>query len=181
MDNRELLDVYNYKYGNEYKIHIVQFLIDIIGEDAEDYWLKMHSSESVSKYLEENHIKEFDDQVKFLEDKRYMFDGYKKSCEYLNSKNYKDVPEFIKERIEFMISYSHVMLMVIINCIVEILKEFGVELEGASIIDYYIIYIIEKFKDEKFKESHSEEYRVITVNKSYYNTIISNLTKAKLL
>lgn len=181
MDYKALLIKYKHAYGEGYKEKLVNFLTGVMGDDlAQVYWMDSHSYDRIGKYLEDNKVETFDEQVKFLEDNKYKFDGYVKSCEDLEAKNYPEVPDFIKERVEFLINYSHLMLIVRINCMLEILKEFDIEPKDKEIIDHYIIFNLLNYDDEKYREIHVEEYNEILADKEYHDNIVNNLKKAGL-
>lgn len=181
MDYKALLKKYCYLYGDSFKENIINFLTEVMGDsNAQEYWMNLHDYNKIGKFIEENKVNAFEDQIKFLKDNKYKFDGYVKSCNDLDAKNYPEVPEFIKERVEFLINYSNVMLRVRINCILEILKEFGIEPNGKETVDYYIIYNLLNYDDNRFREIHGEEYNAILANKEYHDNIISNLKKSGL-
>lgn len=181
MDYKALLIKYKYSYGESYKEKMINFLTEVMGDDvAQEYWMDLHNYDRIGKFLEESKVETFEEQIKFLEDNKYKFDGYVKSCEDLEAKNYPEVPEFIKERLEFMVNYSHLMLMVRINCILEILKEFGIEPKDKEIIDHYIVFNLLNYDDKIYREIHGGEYREILSNKEYHDNIVNNLKKAGL-
>lgn len=177
MNYIEILNKYNHPYGEEFKLKLVEFLGKVMGDEAASkYWTDLFSYDRMNKFLDENNIKSGDDELKFLEDNKYKYDGYIKSCQDLDGNNYKEIPKFITERLEFMAAYSHIMLLLRLHCIHELCEQYDIKLEGKELLDTYIIYTIDRWKDDKiYKDLHIEDYDRIINDKEYYNKIIKNL------
>lgn len=181
MNYKEILNKYTHPYGEIFKSKMIEFLEEVMGEDlANEYWVSLYSYDKMDKFLQDNNIATAEDELKFLDDNKYKYDGYIKSCQDLDGKNYKELPEFIKERLDFMATYSHIMLILRLHCIHELCEEFDVNLDGRELIDAYIIYTIAKWNDELYRELHGDEYHNIIKDNVYYNRIKDILYKVGL-
>ena len=100
MDYKALLIKYKYSYGESYKEKMINFLTEVMGEynnDAQDYWMSLHNYDKIGKFLEESKVETFEEQVKFLEDNKYKFDGYVKSCEDSNKEYHDNIVNNLKK------------------------------------------------------------------------------------
>lgn len=179
MNHKEILNKYTHPYGELFKPKMIEFLEEVMGDEdqANNYWVSLFSYDKMDKFLQDNNIVTAEDELKFLEDNKYKYDGYIKSCQDLDGKNYKELPNFIAERLEFMATYSHIMLILRLHCIHELCEEFDIVLNGRELIDMYIIYTIAKWSDELYRELHGDEYYEIIKDDVYYNRIKDNLYK----
>lgn len=179
MNHKEILDKYTHPYGELFKPKMIKFVREVIKDDhiSNVYWTDLFDYGKMEQFLQDNNIETTEDELKFLDDNKYKYDGYIKSCQDLDGKNYKELPEFIKERLDFMATYSHIMLILRLHCIHELCEQFDVNLDGRELIDAYIIYTIAKWNDELYRELHSDEYYEIIKDDVYYNRIKDNLYK----
>lgn len=182
MNHKEILDKYTHPYGEIFKPKMIEFLEEVMGDEdlANEYWVSLYSYDKMEQFLQDNNINTSEDELKFLEDNKYKYDGYIKSCQDLDGKNYKELPNFIAERLEFMATYSHIMLILRLHCIHELCEEFDVNLDGRELIDAYIIYTIAKWNDKIYRELHGDEYHNIIKDDVYYNRIKDILYKVGL-
>jgi hypothetical protein len=179
MNHKEILNKYTHPYGEIFKPKMIEFVREVIKDDhiSNVYWTDLFDYGKMEQFLQDNNINTSEDELKFLDDNKYKYDGYIKSCQDLDGKNYKELPNFIAERLEFMATYSHIMLILRLHCIHELCEEFDIVLNGRELIDMYIIYTIAKWNDELYRELHGDEYYEIIKDNIYYNRIKDNLYK----
>lgn len=179
MNHKEILNKYTHPYGELFKQKMIEFVREVIKDDhiSNVYWTDLFDYGKMEQFLQDNNIETAEDELKFLDDNKYKYDGYIKSCQDLDGKNYKELPNFIAERLEFMATYSHIMLILRLHCIHELCEQFDVNLDGRELIDAYIIYTIAKWNDELYRELHGDEYYEIIKDDVYYNRIKDNLYK----
>lgn len=179
MNHKEILDKYTHPYGEIFKPKMIEFVREVIKDDhiSNVYWTDLFDYGKMEQFLQDNNIETAEDELKFLDDNKYKYDGYIKSCQDLDGKNYKELPNFIAERLEFMAIYSHIMLILRLHCIHELCEQFDVNLDGRELIDAYIIYTIAKWNDKIYRELHGDEYHNIIKDDVYYNRIKDNLYK----
>lgn len=182
MNHKEILNKYTHPYGEIFKPKMIEFVREVIKDDhiSNIYWTDLFDYGKMEQFLQDNNINTSEDELKFLDDNKYKYDGYIKSCQYLDGKNYKELPEFIKERLDFMATYSHIMLILRLHCIHELCEQFDVNLDGRELIDAYIIYTIAKWNDKIYRELHGDEYHNIIKDDVYYNRIKDILYKVGL-
>ena len=179
MNHKEILNKYTHPYGEIFKPKMIEFVREVIKDDhiSNVYWTDLFDYGKMEQFLQDNNIETAEDELKFLDDNKYKYDGYIKSCQDLDGKNYKELPEFIKERLDFMATYSHIMLILRLHCIHELCEQFDVNLDGRELIDAYIIYTIAKWNDKIYRELHGDEYHNIIKDDVYYNRIKDILYK----
>lgn len=182
MNHKEILNKYTHPYGEIFKPKMIEFVREVIKDDhiSNVYWTDLFDYGKMEQFLQDNNIETAEDELKFLDDNKYKYDGYIKSCQDLDGKNYKELPNFIAERLEFMATYSHIMLILRLHCIHELCEQFDVNLDGRELIDAYIIYTIAKWNDELYRELHGDEYHNIIKDDVYYNRIKDILYKVGL-
>lgn len=179
MGYKSLLEKYNWEYGEKFKSKMNDIILETMGEDGKEYFGSLY--DKGEEFLSINNLLEnYDDQVAFLDKNKNIYDGYVKSCSTLDAKNYPEVPEFIKERMQFMITYSILINIVIIATIKNICLNNGIICEIDKLTDIYVIYNIEKYAKDA-KEMFDYEYNRIKNNGEYYNEIISIINKTGLL
>jgi len=182
MNHKEILNKYTHPYGEIFKPKMIEFVREVIKDDhiSNVYWTDLFDYGKMEQFLQDNNIETAEDELKFLDDNKYKYDGYIKSCQDLDGKNYKELPNFIAERLEFMATYSHIMLILRLHCIHELCEQFDVNLDGRELIDAYIIYTIAKWNDKIYRELHGDEYHNIIKDNVYYNRIKDILYKVGL-
>lgn len=182
MNHKEILNKYTHPYGEIFKPKMIEFVREVIKDDhiSNVYWTDLFDYGKMEQFLQDNNIETAEDELKFLDDNKYKYDGYIKSCQDLDGKNYKELPNFIAERLEFMAIYSHIMLILRLHCIHELCEQFDVNLDGRELIDAYIIYTIAKWNDKIYREIHGDEYHNIIKDNVYYNRIKDILYKVGL-
>lgn len=102
MNHKEILNKYTHPYGELFKPKMIEFVREVIKDDhiSNVYWTDLFDYGKMEQFLQDNNIETAEDELKFLDDNKYKYDGYIKSCQDLDGKNYKEIPEFIKERLD---------------------------------------------------------------------------------
>lgn len=179
MDCKSLLEKYNWEYGEKFKSKMISFILETMGENGKDYFGSLY--DKGEEFLSINNLLEnYDDQVAFLDKNKNIYDGYVKSCSTLDAKNYPEVPEFIKERMQFMVTYSILINIVIIATIKHMCLYNGIICEMDKIRDIYVIYNIEKYGKDA-EELFEYEYNKIKNDEKYYDEIVNIINKVGLL
>ena len=179
MDCKSILEKYNWEYGEKFKSKMISFIIETMGEDGKYYFGSLY--DKGEEFLSINNLLEnCDDQVAFLDKNKNIYDGYVKSCSTLDAKNYPEVHEFIKERMQFMITYSILINIVIIAIIKHMCLYNGIVCKIDKLTDIYVIYNIEKYGKDA-EEIFAYEYNRIKNDEEYYNEIMDIINKTGLL